>query len=113
MRRADMVLQMQKAGMNKEEIAHSLGIKVSSVKNYSWTARNWERKRARAERLRRSRGVRPITDIVREDKVRATIIAAVDAGLSYAAVARKFGLKSRNVVAGIVSRRPESRGVGR
>ena len=35
----------------------------------------------------------------------AKVIAAVDAGLSYGQAAQKFGLRSRNVVAGMVNRR--------
>lgn len=38
----------------------------------------------------------------------AKIIAAVDGGLSYGDAAKKFGL-TRNVVAGIMNRRPEAR----
>mgnify|MGYP003321593862 CR=1 FL=1 len=54
--------------------------------------------------------MKSMSEILAEAQRRAVpVIAAVDAGMTYAEVAKKFGLKSRNVVAGIINRRPEGR----
>lgn len=118
MKRYELIFRSLQSGKTPDEVAREFGITRDSVHSAAYYARDPDRARKKnrdsCERARRRQGMAS-----REQQKEQTakryepIIAAVDAGLTYAAVARKFGLKSRNVVAGIVSRRPESRGLER
>lgn len=93
-------------GLNSHVIAERLGCPlhyVSSIKRFGgWDARK-KHMNANRWRWRRSTGSkRP--DLIEKY---APIIAAVDSGLSYSQVAKKFGI-TRNAVAGIMNRRPEA-----
>ena len=116
MRKYEQVAILMERGLSVEDIMREMGVSRSVVHSLCHYARHTEHRRrynrAHDEKWRRKMGL-----LTKEERRQALeeknrpIIEAVDAGLSYTQVAQKFGLKSRCVVAGIMNRRPEARGV--
>lgn len=116
MKKYEQVAELLERGSSVDDIMREMNISRQAVHSLTYFIRNKDKRRQdniERNRLRRRKlGMLPWDERSRlcAEKHRP-IIEAVDAGLSYRQVAEKFGLKSRNVVAGIVSRRPEARGV--
>lgn len=121
MTKLEQVRRLLDAGLSTADIIKATGFRARDVYTLAWCVRNPEKYKARyirsgarfraKERAARIAAGRPSRDeiIAEAEKRNAPIIAAVDAGYSYSEVARQFGLKSRNCVAGVMSRRPEAR----
>lgn len=108
MSKAQQIEALLAQGLGPAEVARRLGIHASSVsrvKVHGYAGALKYDAELRRRRGGRSRSEQRASTLAKN----APIIAAVDAGMTYAAVAEKFGLKSRNVVAGIVNRRAEGR----
>lgn len=97
------------AGWECREIAAHLRCRLHYVQDIKSCGGYSARLVRTRDGARRRRGHRPREELrIRTAAAHAPIIAAVDAGMTYADAARVFGLKSRNCVAGIMSRRPEA-----
>ena len=102
-----------KEGKSTREIVRLTGCDsnyASIIRSYGgWEARNAaQRDAARAGAKARGNGYIQAERNAAARQRAAPIIAAVDAGLTYRQAAKKFGLVSRNAVAGIMNRRPEA-----
>jgi len=113
MTKSQRIRELLNDGLPAMEIAKRVKVSKHFVYQVSFRARHPEYARNWDEQRRRAKGVPPQSTYNRDRKVakdkRADpIVAAVRAGNTYSEVAAMFGLKSRNVVAGIVSRQNHS-----
>lgn len=104
-----------KLGWRNKDIVKRIGINektVSQIRSAGGYERFLALRREKYREYSKSIGTfqRPSTGKRQYTYDPAAIISAVDAGKSYAEVARLFGIASRNVVAGVMNRRPEARG---
>lgn len=118
--RYETVGAMADAGLGRQEIAQRLGIAVGTVANclYRWRHPDQHLRIHRDNQRRRYAG-KARSEGVPQGKHRqgsaraygrddAAILHDFDSGMSFSEVAKKHGV-TRNVVAGIVNRRPEAR----
>lgn len=109
--RCQQAFQMYEQGHTYNAIAVRLGVTPGAVAKMIWRVRNPDKDKAYAIKYARTKGIRPRSSLNHSDEIIRKVCEAHDAGLSMTQVARRFGFKTKNVVAGIVHRRPESKGV--
>lgn len=101
---SEKAMKAIEAGERTMAIARRLGCSPSLVSHLRRHGSIEARNRDTLEQRRKRHPPRPRP----QNPLRNSIIADVDAGLTYTQVARKYGLASKNVVAGILHRRPEA-----
>lgn len=109
MSRAQIIRDMAARGFSAAAIAAHVGVTRQKVQSALWYERNKDRIRARMCEKRRSMGCRPNEDRLLELRGRtheraAQIIPHYERGLSYSEIAQRLGLRSRNIVAGVINR---------